>query len=283
MIDFDFHIHCAPQSSCASQTLQEAIEQAAAAGIKVLSLCNHNTVEGLEEAKKECDKRGIEFVNGIEISVSIHSQNEKIDNKVIHLLGYNYRLEKTVFEEFFKELNINYDKYIEEFSTYLIKKGYIVSGAKSMREIRQVLVKKGYFQTEKDAKQFLRVEQTQSRIPDEKCSLEGAMQLIKNAGGLVIWAHPNNAEHHLPIEEEEIVEILNILCANGLDGIEVFHPNTVEEVDTVNFLLDIAKEKKLLITLGSDTHNAQKQYFNKRQWVKNYAYDFNKIRYFWRK
>lgn len=92
MIDFDFHIHCAPYSTCASQTAEEAIDCARRAGIETVAFCNHNTISGLNQIKEICDKKGMCLVSGIEMSVSLKDVTGA-DDLVLHLLGYGFRMD----------------------------------------------------------------------------------------------------------------------------------------------------------------------------------------------
>ena len=89
MIDFDFHTHTKPQSTCASQSVSELANKALSSGIKVLSICNHDTIDGLSEARVECEKLGLEFVNGVELTCNIQGESAEFDGTILHLLGYN--------------------------------------------------------------------------------------------------------------------------------------------------------------------------------------------------
>ena len=74
----DLHTHS--NRSDGSLTPAELIERAAAAGIDVLALTDHDTIAGLDEARQAAEKRGVRLVSGVEISASWHAQG-------IHVLG----------------------------------------------------------------------------------------------------------------------------------------------------------------------------------------------------
>jgi predicted metal-dependent phosphoesterase TrpH len=74
----DLHTH----SNCSDGALTPAqlVERAAAAGVDVLALTDHDTVAGLTEAQREADRHGVKMVPGVEISASWRAQS-------IHVLG----------------------------------------------------------------------------------------------------------------------------------------------------------------------------------------------------
>ncbi|HUE09755.1 MAG TPA: PHP domain-containing protein, partial [Steroidobacteraceae bacterium] len=75
---FDLHTH----SNCSDGSLPpgELVQRAAAAGVEVLALTDHDTIAGIEEAQGAAGRAGIELVPGVEISASWRSQ-------AIHVLG----------------------------------------------------------------------------------------------------------------------------------------------------------------------------------------------------
>lgn len=75
-IDLHTHSNC----SDGSLTPTELVQRASAAGVSVLALTDHDTVAGLEEARREAHRSGLRLVAGVEISASWHAQ-------AIHVLG----------------------------------------------------------------------------------------------------------------------------------------------------------------------------------------------------
>ncbi len=77
-LNIDLHTH----SNCSDGSLSPAalIERAAAAGVQVLALTDHDTVQGLDEAQRAAVERGLRLVPGVEISAAWRSQ-------AIHVLG----------------------------------------------------------------------------------------------------------------------------------------------------------------------------------------------------
>jgi predicted metal-dependent phosphoesterase TrpH len=77
-LNIDLHTH----SNCSDGSLSpaELIERAAAAGVQVLALTDHDTVAGLDEAQRAANAQGLRLVPGVEISAAWRSQ-------AIHVLG----------------------------------------------------------------------------------------------------------------------------------------------------------------------------------------------------
>ena len=87
------------------------------------------------------------------------------------------------------------------------------------------------------------------------CTLENAIKLIKNAGGLPVLAHAFYSYKDYDIIEnnqEEVYSLLDYLCELGIQGIEVFY-SRFSDIQT-KWLLQEARSRNLEITVGSDFH-----------------------------
>ena len=288
MIDFDFHIHSAPYSGCAGQTVKEAVKKAYDSGIKTIALCDHNCIDGLVEARAECEKFGMTFVNGVELSVSVDGVSENVDGNVIHVLGYNIRPDKELFDGLKSKFDMEYEARIKNIVAYLKKeKGWQLTGnIHNSKELREELISSGYFLDKKQAKLFLCSKEILSRYPEKKIPISEVVDMIHSLGGLAVMAHPNNAENHINLNIEQTNEIINYLVGKGLDGIEVFHYSTVNERGVVDNLLNQVKKYNLKVTLGSDRHYADDRYgsnyFSMADKLNEYDFDFAQIKNFWK-
>lgn len=283
MIDYDLHIHCSLYSTCATQIAEQAIRQAKNAGIRLVSICNHNTIDGLNEIKNICLRYGMEWISGVELSVTLKEMPTEFNGKVIHLLGYGFNPKEEVFNGVLENINRKYKKRIADICCYLRSIGYSVDVCERMKDLRMQLVQKGYFLTEKNAKEFLTSDEFIERFPEEKLDSQSAIDLIHGLGGKVFLAHPNQAEGHKEIVHREIIVLVNQLCKQGLDGLEVFHPNTIVKSETIDLLLSLAKKKGLLISLGSDTHHYKEnqKYFTESAELKSCNFDFEALGRTW--
>ncbi|MDE7182642.1 MAG: PHP domain-containing protein [Clostridia bacterium] len=288
MIDFDFHIHSASHSGCAGQTVKEAVKKAYDSGIRTIALCDHNCIDGLEEARIECKKLGMTFVNGVELSVSVDGVSQDVDGNVIHVLGYNIRPDKEVFNELKSKFDKEHTAHIKAIVAYLInEKGWNLSeNICGSKELREELISNGYFTDKKQAKLFLSSKEILSRFPDKKIPISEVVDMIHSLGGLAVMAHPNNAENHVNLTIEQTNKIIKFLVGKGMDGIEVFHYSTVNENGVVENLLNQAKKYNLKVTLGSDRHYSDDRYgnnyFSMADKLSGYDFDYAKIKNFWK-
>jgi predicted metal-dependent phosphoesterase TrpH len=78
MLNIDLHSHSTVSDGLLTPT--QLVEHAAARGVEVLALTDHDDVGGLEEARKAADENSVLFVNGVEISVSWRGQT-------VHIVG----------------------------------------------------------------------------------------------------------------------------------------------------------------------------------------------------
>ena len=290
MIDFDFHIHSAPHSGCAGQTVKQAIEKAHESGINTIALCDHNCIDGLEEARAECEKRGMTLVNGVEFSVSINGVLKGVDGIVIHVLGYNIAPDKQLFNSIKSQFDREYVARIEKISKYLkASRGWSLADGgdiSSSKRLREAMVSRGYFSDVKQAKAFLCSKEIVGKFPERKIPIEDVVDIVHSLGGLAVMAHPNNAENHIHLTESETNEIIEFLADKGLDGIEVFHYSTVSEEGAVENLLKQAEKYNLKVTLGSDRHYCDDRYgdsyFSMAEKLSKFDYDFGSIKNFWK-
>ena len=284
MIDFDFHTHTFPQSTCASQSVSELADKAHSSGIKVLSICNHDTIDGLAEARDECEKLGLEFVNGVELTCNIQDESAEFDGTILHLLGYNIDNNIEVFNSYLKPIREYNKKRLLKVCAYLREIGYNVDDYTDSTLLREQLAEKGYFADVKSAKRYLYSDEIELRFPTKRLSHKRAIELVHKLNGIAVWAHPARINMHERFTLDELNEVVERFCKCGLDGLEVFHPDNFKEDGYVQALLSIAESKNLLVTLGSDSHHVQDKagYFPLNEELNSYAFDFNQIKYFWK-
>ena len=123
----------------------------------------------------------------------------------------------------------------------------------------------GYFLDYKDETLKKNLESIRFRRAKNPLSLKDYISIIIDAGGVPVLAHP--AEYYL--SDTELEEIIKELKSYGLAGVEVMHPSTPKNLESL--LKSIAIENNLCITGGSDFHN--KNYSSYELGVMNIEYD----------
>jgi predicted metal-dependent phosphoesterase TrpH len=91
-------------------------------------------------------------------------------------------------------------------------------------------------------------------IPKKKLSPKEGIELINQAKGLAVLAHPSIlTDERQAISIEDQLKLFNYMLDQGIDGIEAFY--TGYDQAQVDFYLKLAHKHQLLITAGSDFHS----------------------------
>ncbi|MBZ4333769.1 PHP domain-containing protein [Corallococcus sp. AS-1-12] len=241
----DLHSHTT--ASDGQYPPSELVARAAAAGVTVLAVTDHDTVAGLQEAKAAAAAHGVELVPGIELSAFVYG-------KEAHILGHFLRPEDPDLARFADRLRDERTHRMEAMVARLRELGFPVR----MEQVRKVagdaqlgrphlarvLVDQGWCIDVKAA--FDRFLGTGRAAWVERFKLDGAdaIRLIRNAGGTATLAHPGSSK----MERPEI----QALAKAGLSGLEVLsvdHNPAVRQK-----YLGLAAESDLVPTFGSDFH-----------------------------
>jgi predicted metal-dependent phosphoesterase TrpH len=208
-------------------------------------------VAGLEEALKAGWAVGITVVPGVEISSSE-------DGKDIHVLGYYMDVADPLFLSRLEELRNVREGRNDRMLERLRELGYAITleevlerrGQVEQKDttvgrphIAQVLVDKGYAQSQQDAFNRLIGKGGAAFVSPKRISPETAIAWIHEAGGAAVLAHPGLYGNDVLVER---------LAGSGLDGIEADHSDhSPEEVEKYR---EIARRHGLIATAGSDYH-----------------------------
>ncbi len=252
----DLHTHTT--ASDGSDSPAELIRLAIDAGLSAIAVTDHDTTQGLKEAKDEAEKRGFELIPGVELSVNFKKGN-------LHILGYFIDED----EEFFKSTLKRVQMARAERNPKILKKlndlGILVTmeeleeisrgGQIGRPHIARVMVEKGYVKSVSDA--FERYLKRGARAYAPKSILDPgeAIKVIKGAGGIPVLAHPFSL---LAKDRDELFSIVESLKKEGLMGVECYYSEHDEAFTGV--CLEIARALELIVTGGSDYHGKAKPY-----------------------
>lgn len=244
----DFHVHT--DISDGSLGLRETIQVAKENGVTHVAITNHDTIRGLREAIKEGDKKGVIVIPGIEISAY-----DFINNRKVHILGYNFELEgKNITKLCNPVLERRNENSIWQIDR-LKDNGYKINMQNIFRRARN---------SEVIYKQHIMAELTDSNYTNKIysdlykklfknggiCSKDieyvdalEAVKAIKSDNGIAVLAHPGQLDSY---------GIINKLVAAGLDGIELNHMDHTEE--DIKKIKEYSDKYSLILTGGSDFH-----------------------------
>lgn len=247
----DLHLHTTASDGAYSP--REIVHLARKKGISALAVTDHDTITGLIEAEKECRKYNIDFFPGIEFSTYF----EKYE---LHILGYNINGNNEKLQEMLRQLQESRKTRIEKMVSKLSAQGFPIEISdvrrKSLHQnlgrphIALILKEQGIVQSIEEAFTNYLNPGCPAYVPRYRLSSLAAIQLVQEAGGVSVLAHPGI---HCPDK------ILPVLIEKGLQGIEVFHPK--HSLERENYYLQVAQENKLIITGGSDFHGHEEKDF----------------------
>ncbi|MBT2365199.1 PHP domain-containing protein [Streptomyces sp. ISL-10] len=249
----DLHTHST--ASDGTDTPAELVRSAAAAGLDVVALTDHDTTRGHADALAALPE-GLTLVTGAELSC-------RLDGVGLHMLAYLFDAAEP---DLLRERELVRDDRVPRARAMVGKLqelGVPVEWAQVARiagdgsvgrpHVAEALVELGVVGTVSDA--F-----TPDWLADggrayvEKHELDPftAIRLVKAAGGVTVFAHPLAVKRGRTVPESVIAE----LAAHGLDGIEVDHMDHDEATRTR--LRGLAGELGLLTTGSSDYHGSRK-------------------------
>ena len=244
----DLHLHTS--FSDGTWTPEELVLQAQKSGLSCIAVTDHDTVEASTRAAAACAAVKMEFIPGAELTA------EQEDTEV-HVLGYilDTRNEK-LLAEIGKFQGVRQNR-IHEMVSRVNELGvplkaesvFELANCKSpgRPHVARAMVKAGYVKSLDEAFERFLKKGRPAWVPKSKISAMDAIELVHQAGGLAVMAHPglNRTDSIIPA-----------LVTAGLDGIECFH--TKHSTSMSERYLEIADKYDLLVTGGSDCHGFSK-------------------------
>ncbi|MFD7433552.1 PHP domain-containing protein [Streptomyces sp. NPDC059861] len=249
----DLHTHST--ASDGTDTPAELVRNAAAAGLDVVGLTDHDTTRGHAEAI-EALPEGLTLVTGAELSC-------RTDGIGMHMLAYLFDAEEPAL---LAERELVRDDRVPRAKGMIAKLNELgvpvtweqvarIAGEGSVGRphVATALVELGVVPSVGDAfTQDWLADGGRAYVGKHETDPFEAIRLIKGAGGVAVFAHPGAAKRGRTVPESVIAE----LAAVGLDGIEVDHMD--HDPDTRARLRGLAKELGLLVTGSSDYHGSRK-------------------------
>lgn len=254
---FDLHTHSTASDGSLSPT--ELVQRAAACGIGVLALTDHDQTAGLSEASRAAREAGIEFIPGIELSVSWSHQT-------IHIVGLGINPDCALLQAGIDRLTAFRHWRAEEIDRRLAKKGihgalegardYAKGAILSRTHFAHYLVAQGHARDLRQVfKRFL-VRNKPGYVPGEWASLEEVLSWIQEAGGLAVIAHPARYQ----ISASRLRQLLGEFRELGGIGLEVVSGS--HSRDDIISMASLSRRYELAASAGSDYHGPQNPYLD---------------------
>lgn len=238
----DLHTHS--NLSDGKLTPSQLVAWAKERKVKILSLTDHDTTDGLAKAENECGIAGIKFVNGIEFSTYAKSE--------IHILGYNIDYLNPQFVQKLNDVKLKRIARNVELKAKLHAIGITLEidanaeGVGRMNFARALVEQNFCANTNIAFDRFLGANGI-VYTPAARLKPFEAVELIKRFDGVAVLAHPKRY-----LQDRNLELMLRGLIKYGLQGLEVYYP-AHNETDIAN-LKTLAHKYQLAMTGGSDFH-----------------------------
>lgn len=266
----DLHVH-SKNGSDGKWPLEQIFAEAKRRRISLISITDHDSLRGQDEANRLAGTLGIKYLTGVELNVTFtHPYFTKGKDASLDFLGYAFDVNNVALMNKLHDLRIyrkeRAEKILKNINEEFIKEGVAlltqedmdaieagVDGSFGRPHIANHLIGKGIVSTKQAAfDRYL----TKCDVPKMPLTLEEASALVRAAGGKLVLAHPNDSKgtslavitRSLEEQKKMILEVM----LPFIDGIECWH--TRHDRHVAAFYLAFVRSEGLIATGGSDCH-----------------------------
>lgn len=248
----DLHVH----STCSDGALSvpDLLERALAADIQTIALTDHDTIKGVETAREwlsNNSEASLQLISGTELSCVWQGVT-------IHVVGLNFDVQNTALGSYLQGLDHARSERAELIASRLEKQGFkgALAGAQAIAGEAQLgrphfarwLVEAGHCDSMNAAfKRWL----GRGKLGDVKVfwpSLEEAVGVVVNAGGVAVLAHPQ----HYGMTRAKLKRLVFAFAQAGGSALEL--PLGKDHADVALYVRRLLNECELSVSLGSDFH-----------------------------
>lgn len=261
----DLHIHTT--ISDGELTPKQVIDEADKNGVSVIAIADHDTIQAYNDELFEYAKsKNIEIIPAVEIST-------KANKAGIHVLGYNFDLNDiTMQEKLYKVRNARHD-YLHNVAEKLKTLGYTLNVEKLDKvdavtkahialdvvendNNKEILLKQfGHIPNKGEFIETIMNENCPAYVKKESLTPKQVADIIREANGKVVLAHPVAYVYEDSLIDEDILNIINEMKPDGLEANYLYVDRNNKEINEIDKWNKFAKEHNLFVTAGSDFHN----------------------------
>ena len=251
---FDLHIHTT--ASDGSDSPAELVQKIRAAGLRLFSVTDHDTIDGTLEMEKLVPD-GIRLIRGVEFSCVSPAGK-------CHILGYGFDPDHPAFRAALAEgRQLRLEKLERRIRALEQNFGVVMTdrerqwlwslNSPGKPHLGRILVERGLAADLSSA-----IRMYLGSVPGrDRIEAETAVRAIEAAGGTSVWAHPLGGEGEKHLTPENFEAQMEILRNYGIRGMECWYSRY--SLEEVRFLLRQAEEVGLIVTGGSDYHGSHKK------------------------
>lgn len=250
----DLHMHTTASDGALAPS--ELVTLCHQEGLTTIAITDHDTVSGYVPARLAAQTYSMTVLTGIELSAEedrhgdVHMLGYLIDPQDAGLLaklehfqsGREDRGQRIVERLNALGMALQWEQVLEVAQDAVITRPHIA----------KALYRYGYVNSPSEAfERYINVGKP-AYVERTKLTPVEAIEIIHQAGGVAVMAHPGLVR--------EVEPLMEYLADNGLDGIEVYHPNNGKSIREYAF--HFAKERGLIVTGGSDFHTTNSKHAN---------------------
>lgn len=258
MVNVD--LHCHSHFSDGVFAPAELAVRAQSQGVDVWALTDHDEIGGIAEAKQAADDIGLQFIAGVEISITWA-------NKTVHIVGLNIDANNQVLRQGLASVKSGRTERGQEIAAELAKVGIAGAfegalkyaenpAALSRTHFARYIVELGVHEHVADVFRHYLAEGKPGFVPHRWGSLDDAVKWIHAAGGRAVVAHPGRYD----FSQLALDAMLEQFCSLGGEGIEVVTGSHTP--DQYQEFARVAQRYGLLASRGSDFHGPDESHYD---------------------
>ncbi len=242
----DLHMHTTASDGVLSPSA--LVERAFNVGIRILSVTDHDTMAGIDEASESAMSRGMKFLPGIEITA--------VDNqRDIHILAYFLDNKQERLAPFLVRQRADRVRRAREMSKKLAELGVPINidekivrcestgAAVGRPDVANALLEAGHVASVQQAFNRLLGDGCPAYVPRKGMTPVDIVRAVTQVGGVTALAHPGLLKKDA---------LILSLAKEGLDAIEVYHSDHSSSDESR--YLRLSEEHGLAVSGGSDFH-----------------------------
>jgi predicted metal-dependent phosphoesterase TrpH len=242
----DLHLHTTASDGRLSP--EDVVRTAAYLGLAVISITDHDSVDGIASALKAAGQYpSLTVIPGVEVSTDVpHGE--------VHVLGYfvDHTNPELIIKlaAFRNSRKVRAQRMIEKLATMGVHidwprvQDIAGTGSVGRPHIAQAMLEKGYIPSLKEAFNKYIGREAPAYVEREKMTPEEVVALITQVGGLAVLAHP--------AQIDDLEHLIPRLQRVGLVGVEAYYNSYPPK--TIQYLASVAHKHALVATGGSDFH-----------------------------
>ena len=260
----DLHIHS--NLSDGELSPKEIIDRAVNNGVSVIAIADHDTTLAYnDELFNYAKDNNIKIIPAVEIST-------KYKGIGIHVLGYNFDINNKKFTDKLYSIRNARHIYLHGVAAKLKKLGYIIDvdtldkidavtkahialNIVENEDNKELLLKTfGHIPSKGEFIETIMNEGCPCYVEKEAISPKEASDLIREAGGKVVLAHPVAYKYEDGLTDDDILNLVKEMNPDGIEANYVYLDRNGNKINESTHWNNFAKHHNLITTIGSDFH-----------------------------